>query len=108
MSTSAAKANQPFYCGICQKQRQGQNGRCESCGSLVSTAKVKPPRSSTCPPCPKCGTYQSTLRSDGYWHCRTCGGLHEPDDFGFLDDRPDVNAEKRERQQTQRRGKRFR
>lgn len=53
-------------------------------------------KNSVHPRCPRCGNHKSYQIEPGRFCCNKCQGVFEGADFGFVDDRPNVNAEKME------------
>lgn len=87
-----------FHCNFCRKVRQDVNGLCSGCGSEVRLAEKKRPAfdlNTPCP-CPKCGRRGVPQEDDQRWFCLSCNIHFERDDQTYVDDRPDVNAEKQE------------
>lgn len=86
-----------FDCRFCRKRREDVNGLCGGCGSEVRLAGVKPPQRDINTPasCPKCGR-RGVPQDDHRWVCISCNSWFERDDQTYVDDRPDVNAEKQE------------
>lgn len=87
------------FCRFCNGQRRvNSKKQCEGCGMPVANAmlpesnrtKVKKPM------CPRCRSSHSTEREKGRYNCETCGGVFEAADMGYVDDRPEQNAIKKE------------
>lgn len=105
---SASPAPEPLpqrhHCTICGGIRPCADGVCLGCGGSARTpAGGVPPKPARTTPCPRCGTFSRSTLEPGRYCCRNCQAVYEADDFGFVDDRPDINAEKRERQELLRR-----
>lgn len=72
---------------------------CEGCGSHAANAEVpessrqKKPK----PQCPKCRSYRVTEVEAKRFLCELCNAVFEALDYGFVDDRPEQNAMKKER-----------
>lgn len=87
-----------FFCGICSGKRDNVGGMCSGCGGEVSEVRMSANPKPKPVQCPQCGP-----RTDAYplgrgeHHCRRCGVKFSPVEFAFVDTRPEVNAEKRER-----------
>jgi hypothetical protein len=84
------------WCRICRKQQRTIDGTqlCNSCGT--PTTEMRPPNAvNTAPRCPRC-RHNGQQQPDGRHYCRACSVWFEADDFGYVDDRPDINAEKNE------------
>lgn len=88
------------FCRFCRGEREVNSARqCVGCGmpagnAMSPTAKVRKAR----PMCPRCSSSHSTETERGRFSCETCGGTFEPLEQTFVDDRPEQNAMKRERQ----------
>jgi DNA-directed RNA polymerase subunit RPC12/RpoP len=83
------------WCRICRRQRP-ESGKCSSCGTGL-TPYYEPKAKAPSPSCPKCRGKHTQATPHGSRVCRDCGAEFEPVEVGYLDTRPDVNAEKRER-----------
>lgn len=93
------------FCKICRGQRGvmlvGTSKMCEGCGTpadncfLTVTEKAK---QKLVLKCPLCRSPNADLLEARRWLCATCGTVYEALEQSFLDDRPDVNLEKKERQ----------
>jgi ribosomal protein S27AE len=92
-------------CMICAGPRHFVDGVCTGCGTDQAKAVNTLPRKKR-PDCPRCspGAPAKQLEADR-WLCQRCNAVFEAEDFCFADSRPDVNAEKRERE-AQRKGPR--
>ena len=87
-----------LYCNFCRGIRPATATHCLGCGApLARTKQPQQPKGAGRPPCPACRRTRSREIEPDRYECRDCGAVFERDDFGYLDDRPDVNAEKRER-----------
>lgn len=98
-----------IYCRFCGGSRPTDGGRCLGCGTKAERAKVAPPKPGTNrPKCPACrdAVGKSQEVEPGRFYCPNCRAFFEPDDVGYLDTRPDRNAEKRESFQRSRRRRR--
>lgn len=85
-------------CRYCRGLRPTSHGVCLGCGAPVERAELQLRRRTRKPrKCPKCGSgkYEET-RDEGRFECRSCSSVFEDADFGFVDDRPEVNAMKKE------------
>lgn len=70
----------------------------------VANATVKPKAKSVNRRCPRCDSRAVQREIEpGRYCCNRCRAVFEDDDFGYVDDRPDVNAEKREAMSRRRR-----
>lgn len=91
-------------CRICGGIRPCVDSRCMGCGSSLrlcgSVAAKKPVH------CPQCGKSKYVNMEIDRFRCEGCATIFEKDDFRFLDDRPDVNAEKKERMMKREGGRR--
>lgn len=84
-------------CSICRGSRPHNGSVCLGCGTPLAKATLKKTdrRNTTeCPGCRHNGPFQDI---GGRLRCGKCTAVFEGSDFGFVDDRPDVNAEKMER-----------
>lgn len=89
-------------CMICGGPRHFVDGRCVGCGTEQAKAVNTQPRKKR-PDCPRCAKGAPARELEpGRWLCQRCNAVFEADDFSFADSRPDVNAEKRERQRDRR------
>lgn len=87
------------HCRYCNGVREFTARQCLGCGSPKANAMV-PAASlvkSKKPQCPQCNTTDTKSIDEERRSCNRCHTVFEPDDFGFLDTRPEQNAEKRER-----------
>lgn len=87
-----------IFCRYCQHERQTtEGGLCTGCGAPAANARLRQPKPQTslAPKCPRCGCRKASAL-DKSWLCNKCGTEFELSDLFFLDDRPDVNAMKRE------------
>ena len=87
------------YCRICRGQRDSVtvSGKlcCSGCGTTQANAFVPRPESKQSKPrCPKCRS-QKSVEFDGRLMCAECKAVFETVEVGFLDSRPEQNAEKR-------------
>ena len=85
-------------CRICRGVRNTNGRVCLGCGTPVANAidRNKPKRAR--PTCPICGPRPKVSEvQPGRFECGGCRSHFEADDVGYVDTRPDVNAEKRER-----------
>lgn len=84
-------------CRICLGDRPNNGTICLGCGTALikcqETRKKKPV--TECPGCRSNGPFKSI--EAGRFRCPKCTAVFESGDFGFLDDRPDINVEKKER-----------
>lgn len=74
--------------------------QCSGCGMPVANAFV--PESTLAkqrskPKCPSCRSNNATVLEADRWMCATCGSIYETPDMGYVDDRPEQNAMKKER-----------
>ena len=90
-------------CNICQGRRESAGGVCLGCGTPVANARMPGKVSASKPRCPNCKRSQSRELERGRFLCGHCRAVFEREDVGYLDDRPAINAEKRERQSQRRR-----
>lgn len=86
-------------CRFCQGPRPTANGVCLGCGAPVERAEIKSRKRTRKPRiCPRCASGSYKLTGDeGRFICRMCLTVFEDYEFGFVDDRADVNAMKKER-----------
>ena len=83
-------------CNICNGVRPNNGAVCLGCGSPIARCKRPKPRK-TIPRCPR-GCISAVYETEpGRYCCRGCSAVFEQLESVALDDRPDVNAEKRER-----------
>lgn len=90
-----------IHCRYCNGERQTTpSGLCTGCGAPAANAKVHSPKKqeSLAPKCPQCGGRKARAL-DKSWLCLKCGAEFDLSDLFILDDRPDVNAMKREAMQ---------
>jgi ribosomal protein L37AE/L43A len=93
-----------FFCGICNGKRDNVGGLCSGCGGDVDQVRMSANPKPVAPKCPQCGPRTDAYRLDrGSYHCRRCGAEFAPVEFGFLDSRPDRNAERMENRERSRR-----
>ena len=86
-----------IHCRFCGGARPTGSGRCLGCGAPVANAELKPRKRSRPPRrCPRCGSNRHRERHDNTFECSACSAVFEDADFGFVDDRPEVNAMKKE------------
>lgn len=86
-----------FFCGVCRGQRDDICGMCSGCGGRVAEVRMSAKPKPKSPQCPRCGPRTDAYKlKRGTYHCRKCGAEFSPVEVGFVDSRPDVNAEKRE------------
>lgn len=89
------------HCRYCNGVREFTTRQCLGCGSPKANAMV--PAGSLSKKkafrCPKCKSTRTSCLEDERHVCADCRAVFEADDVGFLDTRPDINAEKRERSQ---------
>jgi hypothetical protein len=83
-------------CRFCNGDRYHNEKICLGCGMPVAQCKpvVKEPRKKHCPCCNNQGPHIN-IAFERY-RCRGCGVIMENQDFGFIDDRPERNAVKKE------------
>lgn len=88
-----------IQCRICRKHTPTDGQLCLGCGTPVENAidnsrlKVRKPQ------CPKCNSGANYEIETGRFSCRDCMAVFEAEDFGYVDTRPDVNLDKKERLQ---------
>lgn len=85
-------------CKCCGGSRPHNGEICLGCGTPI--LKCKPSKStnrfrSSCPQCASDGPH--VVLEAGRYRCPKCTAVFEQPDFGFVDDRPDINAEKKEK-----------
>jgi transposase-like protein len=83
---------------MCRKVSPHDGRRCLGCGTPIANAKVTT-KAPAKPRCPNCGSGKNkpVLGDESRLECQACHAAFELPDGYALDDRPDVNAEKRER-----------
>lgn len=86
-----------IHCKFCQGERETNGAVCLGCGSDISQARVKPKKQLR--NCPKCSSHRASELDEYRYTCRDCGAVFEDLDFSFLDDRPHIALEKKERQE---------
>lgn len=87
------------FCRFCNGVRNVNSvNQCEGCGMPAANA-IAPNRKKPVakPMCPRCRSAHSSELEKDRFLCETCGGVFEQVDQGFLDDRPEQNAMKKER-----------
>lgn len=89
--------DQTFPCRMCGGQRPHNGRECLGCGAPIERAWDSSQTNTERIMCPKCNSGAHERRADDSYTCRACGAWFESLEVGYLDDRPDVNAEKRER-----------
>jgi hypothetical protein len=85
-------------CRPCGGKRPHNGSHCLGCGSPIEICRPSKNRNrwrSSCPSCASDGPHQ-TLEA-GRYRCQKCNAIFEQPDFGFVDDRPDINVEKLEK-----------
>lgn len=90
-------------CRFCGGQRENDGETCLGCGSPLDKCQDMKPKCSRskCPGCTHTGPHQTL--EQGRFRCLKCTAVFEHGDFGYLDDRPHVNVEKKERLEAKRR-----
>ena len=83
-------------CHFCNGEREHDGKVCLGCGSPVHSCAPRntKPRSKNCPACRNPGPHQ--MISFERYRCRGCSVIMEKQDFCFVDDRPELNAIKKE------------
>mgnify|MGYP006977238369 FL=1 len=83
---------------MCGKVSPHNGHRCLGCNTPIANAKVttKPPAKPRCPGCGS-GKNKPVPWDESRLECQACHAVFELPDGFALDDRPDVNLEKRER-----------
>lgn len=97
-----------IFCRICRKNQLTVQGRCRSCGTPAANAKSNSKPGSGLTKCPFCHHGSTVQLEEGRFYCKICDKHFEDDDFGFLDTRPDVNLEKKERNEAKKKARRRR
>lgn len=88
------------WCPVCRKNKSGMKGREALCCSCATALQEPPPKKRVGQQtCSGCGGVTDVQIEPGRFHCRKCNSVVEPLEFAFMDTRPEVNAEKRERQE---------
>jgi len=84
-------------CRICRGDRPNDGVICLGCGTaLLKCQETRKKRPVTeCPGCRASGPFK--VLEAGRFRCTKCTAVFEQGDFDFVDDRPDVNVEKKER-----------
>lgn len=82
-------------CRFCNGTRDANDSMCLGCGSPIANARRTVKVRKAEKPCPECNSRNSSVIDDHRFMCRDCGGTFENEDFGFVDDRPEINAMKR-------------
>ena len=94
------KPEKQINCNFCKGRRNVYHGLCDGCGhpeaNVTAGSKQRQPAAARVPACPACHSSNRQELEPGRWLCRGCAGIFETEDVGYLDDRPDVNAQKRE------------
>ena len=90
------------HCRFCGGKRPHNGSLCLGCGADVATCNPSQVRirSVECPKCTHGGPHQivSTRRR----RCVKCTAIFEGANVGFIDDRPEINAAKKERAERER------
>ena len=93
------------HCKICggkrSSYRDGKVLRCEGCGMPVGNCHItneQLQKTKSRLSCPQCRSPHAEHIELGRFSCSTCGTVYELPDHGFIDDRPEQNAMKKERQ----------
>lgn len=93
------------HCRFCNRLTTFNEKRCTSCGMPKLNAIVHTPATPSVEKPPRCPNlcigrmgFVSVPKEiePGRFQCSICGSVFEKDDFSFLDDRPTVNAMKKE------------
>lgn len=95
------KPERTINCRFCKGSRNVYHGLCDGCGHPAANVEVKPATNKPAkvyriPVCPACHSTNRTELESHRWMCNKCGGIFEREDMGYVDDRPDINAQKRE------------
>lgn len=95
-------------CRFCCGTRENDGEVCLGCGSQLKNCLDKEPKRPRreCPGCTHGGPHREI--EPGRYRCLKCTAVFEGADVGFLDDRPDVNVEKLERMELDRKKSRGR
>lgn len=110
-TTQKPRPEGTFKCRICNgKERRIYSGLCDGCGHPVHNVELRPKKPSdfmNVPACPACHGLNRKELEPGRFLCLKCNAIYEHGDCGFVDDRPDINAMKKEARTngTRRRGK---
>ena len=90
-------------CKICRGDRPNNGLVCLGCGTALIKCKESKLKTfkPECPGCTHTGPHQTL--EHGRFRCLKCTAVFERGDVGYLDDRPDVNVEKLERLEADRR-----
>lgn len=84
-------------CRPCGKVSPHDGKICLGCGTPIANAKAAKAPAGPKRVCPKCKSGSYRVLEEGRFVCRGCAAVYEELDGFAWDDRPDVNAEKRER-----------
>lgn len=90
-------AKQTHNCRPCGKVSPHDGRICLGCGTPIAKAKAPSKPAATKQVCPKCKSGGYRVLEPGRFICNGCQTVYEELDGYAWDDRPDVNAEKRER-----------
>lgn len=92
-----SRMSQEHYCKFTRSIQPNNGSICLGCGSDLTRCKQDKPKRKTseCPGCTHHGPHKE-IEAERY-RCLKCGAIFEKPDFGYVDERPDVNAEKLER-----------
>lgn len=83
-------------CNICDRISPHNGAICLGCGAPIARCK-RPKARKSVPRCPR-GCISAVYETEpGRYCCRGCSAVFEQLETVALDDRPDVNLEKRER-----------
>jgi len=93
---------QKHKCRFCQGIRENNGEACFGCGSPLAKCLERSSKRgrNECPGCTHTGPHKAI--EAGRYRCVKCTAVFEGPDVGFLDDRPDVNLEKLERMELDR------
>lgn len=88
--------SQKHDCRCCGGERPNNGVLCLGCGTLLTVCeqlKRKAERNA----CPQCNSRRMHIKMDvNRYRCGECNALFEDSEISYLDDRPDVNLEKKE------------
>ena len=88
-----------FNCRICQAVSPTDGTMCLGCGTPLRNAINRNKQHRVRPHlCPECHSNNYRVLEPDRFCCTKCNSVFEPDDMGYLDDRPLMNAIKREQE----------
>jgi hypothetical protein len=94
----ATRIDRTHICRYCMGTRVVRYGKCCGCGMPEHECRPIIRKHKSKVSCPGCGVEGHSISiGDGQRRCRKCMSVYEGADFVFLDHRPDISFEKKER-----------